>query len=225
MVSYSDGEYELGGEPLRRQELLPRREIFQTVRPVVKELMRSIDRIALWSVIVAAFLVGACSSSTSVPTPTQTSAQTAAEVPTADEGPSPTPTATVGPEPSPTPRLEALFEYTRAVQLLDIQEYEDAIPAYGLVIRRLPDFALAYHGRGLAYYHLEQIGLAIEDFDKAIELDPEFADAYRNRGVVHLNEGDTEKAISDLEMALSLYHPVRDAASLLDVRLLLEDLR
>lgn len=124
--------------------------------------------------------------------------------------------------PTPTAELpDALFPYTRAVQLLRAAQYEDAIPQFGMVIRILPDFAKAYHGRGLAYYHDEQLELAIEDFNKAIELKPDFADAYRNRGVTHLNSGNIIRGTLDLQTALSIYEELGDSFAVRDLNRLL----
>ena len=91
------------------------------------------------------------------------------------------------------------------------------------MIRFLPDFAQAYHGRGLALYHEDQVDLAVEDFNKAIEIKPDFADAYRNRGVILLNRGDVLQGIADLQMALRLYDEAGDSRQAEDVRKLLGD--
>ena len=97
--------------------------------------------------------------------------------------------------------------------------YKEAIPRFTLVIKVLPDLALGYHGRGLAYYHQEIVDLALDDFDKAIELDPDFAAAYRNRGVVYGNEGEIRKAIADLEKALELFTAAGKTEQALEVQL------
>ena len=86
------------------------------------------------------------------------------------------------------------------------------------MIRRLPDFAEAYHGRGLAYYHNEQEPLALEDFTKAIELKPQFADAYRNRAVTYLNRGEVRKAVLDLTAAMALFQEKGDLRAVEDIR-------
>jgi tetratricopeptide (TPR) repeat protein len=158
--------------------------------------------------VAGALLVAACSDSGSSgqPTPTTEPLPTPIIAATATPSPLPEPSPTPSPEPdpSPTPEIQALFEYMRAVNLLEAAQYEDAIPAYGLVIRKLPDLAIAYNGRGLAYYHEERLALALEDFSKAIELKSGYADAYANRAVVHRDQGDTEKATADLEKAIEL---------------------
>ena len=118
-----------------------------------------------------------------------------------------------------------MFIYARAVRLREVEEYKDSIQAYGLVVRRVPDFAGAYHGRGLSYYHDGQLEFALEDFDRAIELKPDFADAYKSRAVLYKDQGDTDMAIADLEQALSLYDRVRDGAKIVEARTLLRELK
>ena len=114
--------------------------------------------------------------------------------------------------------LEALFVYTRAVRLYEVEEYDDSVSAYGQVIRRLPYFAEAYHGRALAYHKDERVGLAMEDLDKAIELKPDFAQAYKDRAAILQEMGETQKAIADLERAVEYFHPVREFRQLAEAR-------
>ena len=183
---------------------------------------------------VAALIAGGCSSSLEpatatprpVPTATATPAPTPSPTPTATPTSVPTATPVPPPTPTPTPTSEppdVLFRYTSAVQLLQAAQYEEAIPQFGIVIRVLPDFAQAYHGRGLAYYRSEtpQEELALEDFTKAIELKPDFADAYRNRGVLYINRSDLRRAAADLQMALELYTKAGDIVKAAEVLSLL----
>ena len=161
----------------------------------------------LWTarlVVVAAltaFMAWGCSNSVETPTPAPEPTPTATPVPT----PTATPTPTPEPTPSPTAEADVLFTYTYAKRLLQSSLYEEAIPQYDIVIRVMPDFALAYHGRGLALFHEEQPELALEDFDKAIVLKPEFADAYMSRGILYRDGGEPDKSESDFEKALTLY--------------------
>ena len=163
-----------------------------------------------------AALVTACGlggeAPTAMPEPTATVA------PTATPAPTPTPT----PEATPTPRSGTVFmRYLRAQGLLRSGQYEESIPQFDVVIRLVPDFAEAYHGRGLAYYNEDQIDRALEDFDKAIELKADFADAYRNRGVLYTNRGQMALGVPDLRRALELYEEKDDEERAADVRRLL----
>jgi tetratricopeptide (TPR) repeat protein len=123
------------------------------------------------------------------------------------------------------PASAGLFDYSRAIRLLEVQEFTQAIAAFGLVIRRLPDFAEAYRGRGVAYYKEDLFDLALEDFDKAIELKPGLARAYADRATVFQDRGETGKAIADLERAIAEYDPIRDAFWIAELRAILVSLR
>ncbi|MDA1189245.1 MAG: hypothetical protein O2854_06155 [Chloroflexi bacterium] len=151
-------------------------------------------RWAALPLLVAALIAGCSNTSEPTPSPTQ------AVVPTVEETPTPEPSPTATPAPP-----DVLFDYTSAVGLLNAAEYEQAIARFTMVIRILPEFAGAYHGRALAYYNQELYDFALEDLNAAIELDSKFADAYRNRGIFHLNEGRVTDAVADLQKALEIY--------------------
>lgn len=171
--------------------------------------------------LVALGLLAGCSppppEPTATPVPTATPAPTATPVP-----PSPTPPPTATPEPTAeaTPQA-ALFEYSRARRLLEVQEFKDAITAFDLVIRKVPDFGRAYYYRGLAFEGDERMELAMEDYAKAIELEPTFPDTYVIRARAHLEMGEREKARADFEKALEVANPIRDAELIRVVRALL----
>jgi tetratricopeptide (TPR) repeat protein len=118
-----------------------------------------------------------------------------------------------------------LFQYSRAIRLLEIGEWKEAIPQFDLVVRQLPDFAQAYHGRGFAYYKDNRLDFALEDFNKAIELKPDLADAYRDRALLFKDRGEKDKAIADLEKALSLYTSGGQPAKVAEATRLLNELR
>ena len=105
-----------------------------------------------------------------------------------------------------------LFRYTQAVQLLNAAQYDEAISSFDIVLRVLPDLAIAYNYRGVAYYHEEQYDLALEDFDKSIELKKTSPTPFLNRATLHDKLGNTRLAIEDLEAALELYREGGNAA-------------
>ncbi len=189
--------------------------------------------VARFSILaLPAFLfAAACSGSDPLPTatPTATVAPTATPVPAPTPIPTPTPTPTPAATPSPTPTAlpasAGLFDYSRAIRLLEVQEFTQAIAAFGLVLRRLPEFAEAYRGRGIAYYKEDLFDLALEDFDRAIELKPGLARAYADRATLFQDMGETEKAITDFEKAISVYDPVRDAFRIAELRAIVGNLR
>ena len=174
--------------------------------------MKTGVKTAMAGAVGAALVLAACGSSDTAPTPAATA--------TVEPTPTAAPTATATPE--PTPRSGAVFNrYLRAQGLLRSAQYEQAIPQFDVVLRIHPDFAEAYHGRGLAYYNEDQREFALADFDKAIELKPDYADAYRNRGVLYTNRGELSLAVPDLQRALLLYEQKGEQEKAADVRRLL----
>lgn len=128
------------------------------------------------------------------------------------------------PEPSPTPELEALFIYNRAVRSLRIEEYNDAINAFTQVIRRMPNLAIAYKGRGAAYYHGNRLELAIVDLEKALELDVDLGGAHLYLGMILRDQGNLIKAEEELTKAVNFIHPVREKWELIEAERALSEL-
>ena len=186
--------------------------------------------LALGATIV--LLIAACSDPAPEPTPTPEPTQvptstpipTQTPVPTPEPKPTRTPVPTSTPEPTPTPQTAALFEYSRAVRLLEVQEFDDAIISFDLVIRKLPDFGIAYYRRGLAFYGDDRPEFALEDFNKAIELEPEYARTYVARAKIYIDQGRTAEARADLEKAIEIANPIRDGNAILEARRLLASL-
>jgi len=126
--------------------------------------------------------------------------------------PTPIPTAIPTETPKPSAKVEptskppdVLFQYTKAVQLLNAAQYKEAITSFDLVLRVLPDLARAYNYRAVAYFNEKQYESALNDLNKSIELKSTFPPAYTNRAAVHIELGKTRLAIDDLEKALELH--------------------
>ncbi len=128
------------------------------------------------------------------------------------------------PEPTSTPELEALFIYNRAVRSLRIEEYNDAINSFTQVIRRMPNLAIAYKGRGAAYYHENRLELAIGDLEKALELDVDLGGAHMYLGMILRDQGNLIKAEEELTKAVNFIHPVREKWELLEAERALSEL-
>ena len=67
-----------------------------------------------------------------------------------------------------------------------------------------PDYARAYHMRGLVNEKQGDDQTALSDFSKAIDLNPEYGAAYYSRASLHTKLSDTEKAQADAEMVAHL---------------------
>ena len=114
------------------------------------------------------------------------------------------------PNPSPTPELEALFIYNQGVRAFRVEEYNDAVTSFNMVIKRLPEIALGYKARGGAYYKLEKYDKAKKDLQKAIDLNPEIGGAYMYLGFMSRDSGNITQAKTQLQKALTLIHPIRE---------------
>ena len=109
---------------------------------------------------------------------------------------------------------------------MEVQEFDDAITAFDLVLRKLPDFGRAYYRRGLAFYGDERLELALEDFNRAIELEPGLRRRIRGKGKLYVDEGRKAEARADLEKALEVASPISiwDRGAITEARRLLSDL-
>ncbi len=107
--------------------------------------------------------------------------------------------------------------------MVEIGQYEEAIPRLDIVIRFLPTLAQAYYGRGVAFINQEQTQeeLGLADLNKAIELKADYAEAYHERGALLLKQNKTDSGTADLRQALDLYEADDNEAGAAEVRRLL----
>ena len=68
----------------------------------------------------------------------------------------------------------------------------------------MPDYAIAFNGRGVAYKNKGNYDRAIEDYDKSIDLQPAYAAAWNNRSVAHAIVGRLDAALADCNESLRL---------------------
>ena len=64
----------------------------------------------------------------------------------------------------------------------DLEQWDEAIAAYSKAIELDPNLAIAYAGRGFAYYSKDDYDNVIADYTKVIELDPTKSLSYGIRG-------------------------------------------
>ena len=76
-------------------------------------------------------------------------------------------------------------------------KYDEAIGYYDKAIELHPEFAQAYHERGMAYSFKEEFSTAVADLTKAIELNSDFILSYIERGFNRIRIEDYDGAISD----------------------------
>jgi serine/threonine-protein kinase len=105
---------------------------------------------------------------------------------------------------SPADKSRAKAHYETAVKMKSQARIDDAIAEYTQAIRLVPDFVVAYNGRGLAYEEIHRLDKAIADFNRAIDLDPNNAPLYNNRGIARRSANDPAGAITDFSRAIDL---------------------
>ena len=88
---------------------------------------------------------------------------------------------------------------------------DDAIAHFTEAIKLGPEFAEAYHQRGLTYTKQRDFDRAIADFSEAIELERNNALFYYNRGLAYTKQRDFDRAIVDLNKAIELKHDYAEA--------------
>ena len=99
---------------------------------------------------------------------------------------------------------EAEEHFKKGVELQEQKRFQEALAEFDEAIRRDPHSAVAYYGRGNAYYDVGQFQRGIEDLDDAIRLDPGDGGAYNNRGAAYGNLGQFQRSIEDFDEAIRL---------------------
>src|SRR5947209_5824300 len=84
------------------------------------------------------------------------------------------------------------------------QEFAQALEDYAEAIRCQPQFARAYHYRGLTHARLGDAEAAVRDFSTALRLDPTEADCFFHRGRAFAELEEYDKALADFGHALRL---------------------
>lgn len=120
-------------------------------------------------------------------------------------------------------RLAAQEFYDAGQALTESDNWSPAILQYSQALAIDPTFALAYAGRGNAYYGRREYTKAIDDYTQALELDPDMAAIYYwFLGISHRALGNVEEAIVNLESARELAFR---SERIQQIDSLLEDLR
>jgi tetratricopeptide (TPR) repeat protein len=83
-------------------------------------------------------------------------------------------------------------------------DYDAAIARFDEAIRISPNFARAYHGRGVAYFHKGQSDKAIASYTEAIRLEPKNDVAIFDRGLAYWEAGEHKRAAADFREAIEV---------------------
>lgn len=89
-----------------------------------------------------------------------------------------------------------------AIKSAKTGDYDFAIAALNLLIKRHPENAIDYNNRGLVYFQNGEGYKAVRDFNKALQINPGLPSAYNNRANYYAAIGDLEAALGDYEKAL-----------------------
>ena len=81
-----------------------------------------------------------------------------------------------------------------------------AIEHFSAAIDHAPDFAEAYVGRAVAYYHSNKYGPAVADLEQALALNPNHYGAIRGLGAVFESIGRPKRAYEAYQQVLDI-HP------------------
>lgn len=96
--------------------------------------------------------------------------------------------------------LDAAPPEQRGDLLMARGAWVEAEYAYSLA----PENAVLWNKRGIAWHHLQAIGAARSDYQKALQLRPDFADAINNLGATYFAVGRYKKALAYYFRALRL---------------------
>ncbi|NND93324.1 MAG: tetratricopeptide repeat protein [Flavobacteriales bacterium] len=95
--------------------------------------------------------------------------------------------------------------YNRAHLYQEQLKTEEALWAYGELLRHYPSSAIAHYNSGYIYLGLKsEPTKAVDSFTEAIRLNPEYYQSYYNRGVALEELGRIDQAIEDYQRALDI---------------------
>jgi tetratricopeptide (TPR) repeat protein len=98
-----------------------------------------------------------------------------------------------------------LFQRCWSALLYDEPEfYDETIQSLTEHLAANPTNGAAYNNRGIAYWEIGEIDLALSDFDKAIELARSDALPAKHRGMLLQKMGELSRALADFDLAVSI---------------------
>jgi tetratricopeptide (TPR) repeat protein len=91
----------------------------------------------------------------------------------------------------------------RGSAFLRLNGLDNALADFDRAVGLYPDYARAYHLRGLVKAQQGHDLAALEDFDKAIELDTDYGAAYASRAATRLKLGQEDLAAEDMATVIT----------------------
>jgi len=87
-------------------------------------------------------------------------------------------------------------------QMCDV--WQNSVTLWSNVLKKYPNFAVAYNARGGAYLKSGEYKKAIADYNEALRNDPNYYFAWHNRGVAYAEIGEYKRAIISFNNALKI---------------------
>jgi len=85
-------------------------------------------------------------------------------------------------------------DWDKAVDALELKDYEAALPLLANVIKSEPDNPDAQNLTGFAYRMLQNYEMAFSHYERALEIDPKHKGAHEYIGISYLETNQLEKA-------------------------------
>jgi Flp pilus assembly protein TadD len=93
--------------------------------------------------------------------------------------------------------------YTRAICYRKIDQFDQSIQDFTLILSRLPNEPSLLCDRGISHFHNKDIPSAMKDMDMAVEIEPNNPYRYSSRAYIR-TRSDIDGAILDYEKAVEL---------------------
>ncbi len=87
---------------------------------------------------------------------------------------------------------------------LKAKRYQEALTVFEQALQLDPDDAVAYNGKGLAFFELKRYQEALAAFEQAVVLNPKFVHAYGNKGMALYELKRYQEALPALVKAIQL---------------------
>ena len=100
---------------------------------------------------------------------------------------------------------EAEYLYSQARQLVDKQDFTQAMTLLHQAIDIAPDFSAAFNELGICAENLNKFDDAVDYYAKAVSCVPLHADAWFNRGMSLKKIGKDKDSAQCVERAIDLY--------------------
>jgi Flp pilus assembly protein TadD len=104
------------------------------------------------------------------------------------------------PSPAPSPASSGPSPYDQAVEMIEAQNYNGAIPLLEAVTQTQPNNADAWNYLGFAYRSVERYDEAFAAYNQALLIDPHHIGANEYMGELYLMTGDLDSAEQMLQV-------------------------